>query len=60
VLAVNDYVLVYEESIFFFAPRLAAMLAIGGAIYFGITYAIDKELRTLTRAVVNALGQPRK
>ncbi len=54
-LILNDHILIYNNSIYIFAPRLAATLSIAGGIYFSILYAIDADFRVLASAIVKEL-----
>jgi len=52
---VSEKVLVYTESIFDFLPQVIPLLVVGGGIYFGITYLIDKSTRVLFHSILNEL-----
>ncbi len=52
---INNYILIYDVSIYVFAPRLAVSLTIGAVIYFAIIYAIDTDFKSLTKAIFSSL-----
>ncbi len=56
----NEYILIYEKSIFLFGPRLFLALAVGGVIYFSIVYAIDKDFKMLAKAIIKEIGLMRQ
>lgn len=45
--------LTYTESVFDFLPELIPVLLLGGLIYFGITFLIDKSIRKLFNSILN-------
>ena len=52
---VSEKVLVYTESVFDFLPQVIPVLLLGGGIYFGITYLIDKSTKVLFHSILNEL-----
>jgi len=52
---ISDNFLVYSESIFDFLPQLIPIIIVGGIIYFGLTYVIDKSIRELFKSIINEL-----
>lgn len=52
---VSEKVFVYTESIFDFLPQVIPVLLLGGGIYFGITYLIDKSTKVLFHSILNEL-----
>ncbi len=52
----NEYILIYNPSIFLFGPRLVLALAVGGAVYFSIVYSIDRDFKMLTKAIIKEIG----
>lgn len=52
---VSEKVLVYSESVFDFLPQVFPLLLLGGGIYFGITYLIDKSTKVLFHSILNEL-----
>lgn len=51
--------LVYSESVFDFIPQVIPLLVLGGGIYFGITYLIDKSTKVLFNSILNELRSKR-
>lgn len=51
----NEYILIYDESIFVFGPRLVLALAVGWIIYFAIVYSIDSDVKMLTKAIIKEI-----
>jgi len=51
----SDFIINYEISIYKFLPSLILQLTICVAIYFGITYIIDKKTRILFQTILNSL-----
>ena len=41
----------YSESVFDFLPQFIPIVILGGIIYFGITYLIDKSVRNLFKSI---------
>jgi O-antigen/teichoic acid export membrane protein len=54
-LVLNNYILIYDNSIYSFAPRIAAALSLAAGIYFSVLYAIDVDFRMLSRAIIAEL-----
>lgn len=48
--------LVYTESIFEFLPQIIPIIIFAVAIYFGLTFVIDKSTRDLVNLVLKELG----
>jgi len=55
VVYVLDQTIVYSESIFDFLPQIIPLIILGGAIYFGITYLIDKPTKELFNLIITEL-----
>lgn len=55
VFFVLDNSLIYSESIFEFLPQVIPLIFLGGFIYFGLTYLIDKSTRELFSSIVNEI-----
>lgn len=55
VVYVLDQTIVYSESIFDFLPQIIPLIILGGAIYFGITYLIDKSTKELFNLIITEL-----
>ncbi len=56
----NNYILIYNPSIFLFGPRLLLALAVGGAIYFSIVYSIDRDFKMLMKAIIKEIRTMRQ
>jgi len=56
---ISDNFLEYSESIFDFLPQLIPIILLGGIIYFGLTYIIDKSTRKLFKSIINELRKKR-
>ncbi len=56
---VNQYILVYDKSIFVFGPKLLLALSIGGATYFSIVYSLDRDFKMLIKAIIKELALSR-
>ncbi len=56
----NEYILIYNATIFLFGPRLLLALAIGGAVYFSIVNSIDRDFKMLTKAIIKELASMRR
>ncbi len=54
-LVLNNYIIVYDKSIYILAPRLAAAMFLAAGIYFSILYAIDADFRMLSAAIIGEL-----
>jgi len=54
-LFTSDSIIIYEQSIYNFLPLVFLQLAICLGIYFGITYSIDKETRTLFKSIIKEI-----
>jgi len=46
-----DNYLEYSESVFDFLPQFIPIVILGGAIYFGVVYLIDKSVRNLFKSI---------
>lgn len=51
----SDLIIIYEQSIYFFLPRLLIQLIICTGVYLGLTYVIDKKTRVLTKTILSEL-----
>lgn len=51
-LVTNDTIIVFDESIYVYLPRLLIEVAICGAVYLGITFAIDHKTRRLIKLIL--------
>jgi len=51
----SDEIIVYENSIFIFLPRVILQFAICGVTYLGVTYMIDKNTRSLFKSIITEL-----
>jgi len=56
---ISEQNLVYTESVFNFLPQIIPLLVLGGGIYFGITYIIDKSTKSLFHSILNELRRKR-
>lgn len=56
---ISEQNLVYTESVFNFLPQIIPLLLLGGGIYFGITYIIDKSTKILFHSILNELRRKR-
>jgi len=45
----------FSKSIYDFLPQLIPIITVGGIIYFGITYIIDKSTRELFQKIINEI-----
>jgi len=45
----------FSKSIYDFLPQLIPIIIVGGIIYFGITYIIDKSTRELFQKIINEI-----
>lgn len=58
-MVLNNYIIIYDNSIYVLAPRLAAAMFLAAGIYFAILYAIDADFRTLSIAIIGELKSRR-
>lgn len=54
-LFTSDSIIIYEQSIYKFLPLVFLQLIICIGIYFGITYSIDKETRSLFKSMIKEI-----
>lgn len=47
--------LVYTESVYEFLPQLIPLLTLGGVMYFGIMYFIDRDTRKLFKSILREI-----
>ena len=52
---ISETSLVYTESVYEFLPQLIPLLALGGVMYFGIMYVIDKDTRKLFKSILREI-----
>ena len=49
--------LVYTESVYEFLPQLIPLLTLGGVMYFGIMYFIDRDTRKLFKSILAEISK---
>ena len=49
----SEYIIIYEESIFIFLPRVLLEFVLCAASYLGVTYIIDKNTRSFFKTVIS-------
>jgi hypothetical protein len=54
-LVLNNYIIIYDKSVYILAPRLAAAMLLAAGIYFSILYVIDSDFRILSAAIIGEL-----
>lgn len=52
---IQEKTIVYEKSIFDFLPQIIPLLIVGGLIYIGITYLIDKSTREFIQSIMKEI-----
>jgi len=52
---ISEQTLVYVESVYEFLPQLIPLVSLGGIMYFGIMYVIDKDTRKLIRLILKEI-----
>lgn len=55
-LVTNDTIVVFDESIYVYLPRLLLEVAICCTTYLGITYAIDRKTRRLIKLIFSEMA----
>jgi hypothetical protein len=53
-LIIENY-LIYTESVYDFIPQLIPIIILGGIMYFGLTYLIDKSTRNLFTSILREI-----
>lgn len=52
---ISENFLIYTQSIYDFLPRLIPIIILGGILYFGLTYFVDKSVRDLFNSIFSEL-----
>jgi hypothetical protein len=52
---ISNWTLTYPEEIWEFLPQILPLVAMGGLLYFGIIYAIDKSTRDLVKLIIGEI-----
>lgn len=52
---ISEQTLVYVESIYEFLPQFIPLVILGGVMYFGIMYVIDKDTRKLYKSILREI-----
>lgn len=51
-LIMKDRILTYPKSIWEFMPQILPMVILGGLLYFGISYLIDKSVKSFFNSII--------
>lgn len=54
-LIIKDNFLTYPQSIWEFLPEILPMIILGGLLYFGISYFIDKSIKSLFNSIISEI-----
>jgi len=55
VFFISEKVIEYVPSIWDFLPQVIVIAALGGGIYFGLTYVVDSSTRKLFKSIINEI-----